>query len=155
MYLLASSYDALSYLAKVLLLIVGLTSLHLSTISRVLSVFNINLHLTICRTGDDKIRIHKHDSYGPHMTHISLRGENHVISTGTKRSWFTERKWDPIYPYPYCGLVSAFNNTATFTLLSFNSGMTVNGHDSCRVHPWLLHIHRTLLRTKYNKGRQG
>jgi hypothetical protein len=35
-----------------------------------------------------------------------------------------------IYPYLYCGLVSAFNNKATFTLISFISGMTVNGHDT-------------------------
>jgi hypothetical protein len=129
MYLLVSFYDASVLFGKVILLRIGLTSLHLSTISRVLTVFNVNLHLIICRTRDDRIRIHKHDSYGSHMTHISLRGVNHFISTGTKGSCFTE-KGSIIYPYPYSGLVSAFNTKATFTLISINSGMTVNGHDS-------------------------
>ena len=40
-----------------------------------------------------------------------------------------------IYPYPYCGLVSAFNNKATYTLISFNNGRTVNGHDVVRLQP--------------------
>jgi hypothetical protein len=78
---------------------------------------NINLHLIICRTGDDKIRIQKHDSHESHVTHNMLRGENHVISKGTKGSWLTERKWDPIYPYPYCGLVSALSNNTTYTVI--------------------------------------
>ncbi len=48
---------------------------------------------------------------------ICCVGKTTLSPTGTKGSWLTERKWDPIYPYPYCGLVSALSNNTTYTVI--------------------------------------
>jgi hypothetical protein len=97
----------------------------------------------------------KHDSYGPQMTHKSLQVGNHVKLSSTCLITFhgTKRESISTLRVSICAqnsirslyTCSRSDSRSNMTSSYYNNALTFNGHDSCRVHLWLLPINRIYL----------